>query len=427
MNFPEMVLIKQTFDGSRVKDISATVMAEMERVGARSKVKPGQKVAITGGSRGVANIALVTEAVVDFMKECGAEPFIFPAMGSHAGALAEGQKELLGHYGISEETMGCPILSTMEVDEIGRSPDGLPIFLDKYARTADHIVVINRVKPHTKFEGPIESGLMKMMAIGMGKHHGADLYHKACIQFGMNRVIETVGLVVMDKCPVLCGLALVENGYDDTAIIRAVLPEELVEEEKKFLLEARRRMARIPFSDIDLLIIDEMGKNISGTGMDTNVTGVNRDILGGFSSEPRTKRLFVRDLTPETEGNAVGIGLADFTTTRLVNKIDRNKTYINCLTGISPEKAAIPMYFDTDQECIEAGINCLGMVNAEEVRIVHLRNTLALEKLSVSIAYLPEIEKREDLEIIGQWQPLAFGSDRNLISPFSDQLSGQAH
>jgi hypothetical protein len=182
-------------------------------------------------------------------------------------------------------------------------------------------------------------------------------------------------------------------------------------------------MARIPFSDIDLLIIDEMGKNISGTGMDTNVTGVNRDILGTFSSEPRTKRLFVRDLTPESEGNAVGIGLADFTTTRLVNKLDRKKTYINCITGISPEKAAIPIFFDTDKECVESAIHCLGMVNPEEVRIVHIRSTLALEKMSVSKAYLPEMKKRKELRIIGQWRPLAFGPDQNLISPFSDHTS----
>jgi len=420
MNFPQMAVVQQTFDRTVVEDIPATVAAELERIGVRSRVKPGQKVAITAGSRGVANIATVIKAAVDFMKGCGAEPFIFPAMGSHAGGTAEGQKELLGHYGISEQSMGCPILSTMEVSEIGRNPDGLPIFLDKYALTADHIVVVNRIKPHTKFEGPIESGLMKMMAIGMGKHHGADLYHKACVQFGMNRVIETVGLVVMEKSPVLCGLALVENGYDQTAIIRALLPGELFEEEKRLLLESRRRMARIPFSDIDLLIIDEMGKNISGTGMDTNVTGVNRDILGTFSSEPRTKRLFVRDLTPESEGNAVGIGLADFATTRLVNKIDRKKTYINCITGISPEKAAIPIFFDTDKECVETAIHCLGMVKPEKLRIIHIRNTLALEKMSVSREYLPEIEKRSELKIVGQWHPLTFGPDQNLISPFSN-------
>ena len=427
MNFPQMALFKQTFDQSRIDDIPATVISELERVGVRAKIKPGQRVAITAGSRGIANIAVVIKSVVDFMKGCEAKPFIFPAMGSHANAIAEGQKELLSKYGITEETMGCPILATMEVVEIGWNPDGLPIFLDKYAHSADHIVVVNRVKLHTKFEGPIESGLMKMMAIGMGKRRGANTYHKSSIQLSMNRIIETVGLVVMDKCPILCGLGLVENGYDETAIIRATLPENLVEEEKKLLKEARRRMARIPFSDIDLLIIDEIGKNISGTGMDTNVTGVNRDILGTFSSGPRTRRLFVRDLTPETDGNALGIGLADFTTTRLVNKIERKKTYINCLTGISPEKGAIPIYFDTDRECVEAAINCLGMDSAEDARIVHIRNTLTLEKLRVSQAYRSEIEKDDILEIIDQWKPLAFDPDQNLISPFLNQREAGDH
>jgi len=418
MNFPQMALIKQTFDRNRVEDIPAAVTSELDRIGVRSKVKPGQKVAITAGSRGVASIAEITKAIVDFMKECGAEPFIFPAMGSHGGGTSEGQKALLSHYNITEKTMECPILSTMEVDEIGRSPDDLPIFLDKYARSADHIVAVNRVKPHTKFKATIESGLMKMMAIGMGKHHGADLYHKASTLLGMKRVIETVGLVVMEKSPVLCGLGTVENGYDATAIIRAALPEKLVDEEKDLLSEARKRMARIPFSDIDLLIIDEMGKNISGTGMDTNVTGVNRDLFEHFDTEPRTKRLFVRDLTPETEGNAVGIGLADFTTTRLVNKVDRGKTYINCLTGISPEKGAIPIYFDTDKECVEAAFSCLGMIDPAEARIVHIRDTLALERLHISGAYKTDIEKQDDLEIIEQWAPLPFGPDDNLISPF---------
>ena len=418
MNFPEMATIQQTFDGTRVDDIPATVSSELARVEVPAALKPGQKVAITAGSRGVANIASITKSVVTFIKDCGAEPFIFPAMGSHGGATAEGQVKVLATYGITEERMGCPILSTMDVAEIGRNPDDLPIFLDKHALAADHIIVINRVKVHTKFEGPIESGLMKMMAIGMGKRHGAELYHKACVQFGMNRVIETVGLVVMDKAPVLCALGLVENGYDDTAIIRAVRPDELFEEEKKLLVEARRRMARIPFKDIDLLIIDEMGKNISGTGMDTNVTGVNRDIMGTFQSEPRTKRLFVRDLTPETEGNAVGIGLADVTTTRLVNKIDRHKTTINCLTGISPEKGAVPLYFDTDRECLEAAINTLGMVDPKKIRVVHIRNTLALETLCVSKAYETEIANNETLAIVEGWRRPTFDGEQNLVSPF---------
>ncbi|MDP2643756.1 MAG: DUF362 domain-containing protein [Desulfobacterales bacterium] len=418
MTFPQMATVKQTFDNRRVEDIPATVTAELERVGIQNKLKPGQKVAVTAGSRGIANIAEVTKSAVDFVTGCGAKPFIFPAMGSHAGATAEGQKAMLANFRITEKSMGCPILSTMEVVEIGKSPDMLPIFIDEYAHSADHIIVINRVKPHTKFEGDVESGLMKMMAIGMGKRHGADLYHKAFIQFGIKRVIETVGLVVMERCPILCGLGIVENGYDQTAVIRATLPDGLLADEKKLLVQSRRMMARIPFPEIDLLIVDEMGKNISGTGMDTNITGVNRDVLGTFSSEPHTKWLFVRDLAPESEGNAIGIGLATFTTSRLVEKIDRQKTYINCLTAISPEKAAIPLYFDTDRECVAAAMSCLGMIKPEDVRIVHIRNTLTLENLHVSRAYLPEIEKQAGLEITGPWRQLPFGEDGNILSPF---------
>jgi len=390
----------------------------MERLGIAGKLEAGETVAITAGSRGIANIDRILRALVDFLRGIGAKPFIFPAMGSHGGATSEGQKHLLTGFGISEESMGCPIVSEMEPDEIGQTPDRLPVFIDKSANASDHIIVVNRVKLHTKFEGEIESGLMKMMAIGMGKRAGADLYHQASVPLSMNRIIETVGLVVMEKAPVLCGIGLVENGYDDTAVIKAVLPEELVEEEKRLLVEARQRMARIPFADIDLLIVDEIGKNISGTGMDTNVTGVNRDILGTFSSEPRTKRLFVRDLTPESEGNALGIGFADFTTTRLVKQIDRQKTYINCLTGISPEKGAIPMYYDTDRECIESAIHTLGMVSTDELRVVHIKNTLSLERLSVSKAYLSEIEGTDSIEVVSEWQPLAFGADDNLAAPF---------
>ena len=418
MSLPDMALIRQSFDAECISDIPATVFSELERIGVPDRVRKGESVAITAGSRGISNMDVVLRAIVEFLTHIDAKPFIFPAMGSHGGATATGQKDLLAGYGITEETMGCPVVSNMEADEIGESSDGLPVFLDQSAHSSDHIIVVNRVKPHTKFEGPIESGLMKMMAIGMGKHKGAKLYHQASVPLGMNRVIETIGLEVMDKAPVLCGIGLVENGYDETALIRATLPSDLVEEEEKLLIEARHRMARIPFPDIDLLIIDEMGKNISGTGMDTNVTGVNRDILGTFNSEPRTRRLFVRDLTSESEGNALGIGFADFTTTRLVEKIDRKKTYINCLTGISPEKGAIPMYYDTDRECIDAAIHTLGMVSTEALRIVHIKNTLSLDKLNVSEALLPEIQKRSTIEIISKWHPLQFDRDDNLASPF---------
>lgn len=419
MLFPQMALVKQTFDPARVEDVPAALKAALEAAGIRQKITPGHRIAVTAGSRGITNIAVITKCLIEFLKECGARPFVFPAMGSHGGATEEGQKALLSTFGITEEAMGCPILSGMEVEEIGKTPDGLPVFVDRHALAADQIVVLNRVKPHTKFEGPIESGLMKMMAIGMGKRQGADLYHKAFVQFGINRVIETAGRLVSEKCPILCGVGVVENGYHETAIIRVLAPGEIFEEEKTLLVESRKRMARIPFSHIDLLIIDEMGKNISGTGMDTNVTGVNRDILGTFSSEPQTRRLFVRDLAPGSEGNALGIGFADITTTRLVEKIDRKKTYTNCLTAISPEKGAIPMYFDTDRECLEAAFNTLGMVDEKTVRVVHIQNTIALERLHLSRAYEDDIKASANLEIIAPWKPLALGPDEQLDSPFS--------
>lgn len=415
--FPRVAQIKQTFNPERIDQVRETVIKELERIGIAQNVKPGQKVAITAGSRGIADIAEVTKALVDFIKTCGAVPFIFPAMGSHGGGTAKGQVALLDSLGINESSMGCSIRSSMDTVEIDQTQDGLPVFIDRYAWEADSVIVVNRIKPHTKFEGSIESGILKMMAIGMGKHKGAKHCHQASIGLGMNRVIETVGAKVIEKVPLLCGLGLVENSYDQLAIIRALEPDDFFEGEKKLLVHARNKMARIPFADIDLLIVDEMGKNISGTGMDTNVTGVNRDILGSFSAEPRTKRLFVRDLTPETGGNALGVGLAHFTTTRLVEKIDREKTYINCLAGISPEKGAIPMHFDTDRECIEAAINCLGIKSIDGLRLVHIRNTSSLERLVVSQAYAEEIKTRDSLTVISDWYPLPIDETGNMISP----------
>jgi len=418
MNYPKMCILKQTFDKAKLENIPTTIINELDKVGVNLKVKAGEKVGITAGSRGVANIATITKTVVDYIKALGAKPYILPCMGSHGGATAEGQIKVLEGYGITEETMGCPIRSTMEVEVIGNNNDGLSIFLDKYALEADHLIVINRVKLHTKFEGPVESGLMKMMAVGMGKRHGADLYHKACVQYGMNRVIGTVGLVVMEKSPILCGLGIVENAYDQTTIIKAFSPNELLEGEKKLLKVVRMSMATLPFDDIDILLIDEIGKDISGTGMDTNVIGINRDILGTFASTPRVKRCVVFDLSKNSKGNAAGIGLAHYTTTRLVEKMDRISTYMNCLTAIAPEKAAIPMYFDTDKECIDAALNTIGLIEPTEAKIIHIKNTLHIEKVAVSQGYAKDLEDRIDLRIIKTWFNFPLDNKGNLLSLF---------
>jgi hypothetical protein len=418
VELPRVALIEHRFDPQKIEDIAAEVSRELRSLQLSDRITPGDTVAVTAGSRGVNNIGVITKTLVDELKRLGARPFVFPSMGSHGGATAEGQLKVLDVYGITEYQMGCAIRSTMEVTHLGNAEDGFPIYVDRYAMEADHIVVVNRIKPHTKFDGPIESGLMKMMAIGMGNHKGAEYYHKAAVRLTFQRIVETVGREVLQKCPVLCGLGIVENGYDQTCMIKALLPEDIPKGEQSLLVMAKERMARLPFDDIDILVIDQIGKNISGTGMDINVTGRNRDILGDYTTSPRVKRIFVRDLTGETEGNALGIGLADFTTARVVERMDRKKTYINCLTAISPEKGAIPIYFDTDRGALEACFSSIGDVLLHKVRLVHIKSTLHLSRLSVSQAFEGEITANETLERLTDWEHMALDHEGNIISPF---------
>ncbi|MBU2055255.1 MAG: nickel-dependent lactate racemase [Proteobacteria bacterium] len=416
VDFPNMYRLRQTFDRTAVADIPGTVQAELKKLALEKRVRPGQRIALTGGSRGVANIGLILKTVVEHLKSIGARPFIFPAMGSHGGAKAEGQTAVLAHYNVTETFTGAPILSSMETVEISRTPDGVPVFIDKNAFEADGIIVINRIKPHTKYKASIESGLMKMMAIGMGKQKGAEYYHKAALQYTFPKIIVDAGREVLKKAPILCGLGLVENGYDETALIAALPPEELEVREKELLTLAKRMMPRLPFNEIDLLIIDEMGKDISGMGIDSNITGRNRDTLGVFPHPVHATRVFVRDLTPSSSGNATGIGLADLTTKRLVDKIDRLSMYMNCITGISLEKAAIPMYFETDRECIRVALGSIGLIPAEKSRIVRIKNTLHLDEVEVSEIYGEEIPGRPDLEILEGPRPVSFDARGNLVT-----------
>ncbi len=418
MELPNMAMIRQSFDTQKIDDIAATVTREMTALSLGQQVKTGATVAITAGSRGIANMDLIVRCIVDNLKKLGAQPFIFPAMGSHGGATADGQTRVLENMGISEASMGCPVKSSMEVVYLGDASDGYPIYVDRHATEADHIVVVNRVKAHTKFEGPIESGLMKMMAIGMGKHKGAEYYHKAAVQLTFQRIVERVGLEVIARCPVLFGLGIVENAYHETCRIKALAPGDIFEGEKKLLVESKKRMARLPFDEIDVLVVDRIGKDISGTGMDTNVTGRNRDILGDFLSSPRIKRIFVRDLTEATKGNAIGVGFADFVTTRLVEKLDRKKTYINCLTAISPEKGVIPMYFDTDREALDACFSTIGDISIDRVRLVHIKDTLTLTHFAVSRACENEVGENRNLELAGRWSEMVLDADGNIVSPF---------
>jgi uncharacterized protein (DUF362 family) len=415
MKLPKMYRIRQKFDDNKVEKIGETVKTELAKLSLRS-IQPGQRVAITAGSRGITNLAEVLRAVVEFIKSFDANPFVFPAMGSHGGATAEGQVAVLEKLGVTESYLKAPIISAMDVAEIARTADDVPVFVDKNALAADHIVVVNRVKSHTKFKAPIESGLMKMMAIGMGKLKGAGLYHKAAIQYTFPNIIVDAARLVIEKAPILCGIGLVENGYGQTAVIAAMKPRDIESREKELLVLSKKMMAKLPFNSIDLLIVDEMGKDISGIGIDPNVTGRNRDLLGNFPHPAEVKRLFVRNLTDKSKGNAIGIGLADLTTRRLVDKIDTAATYKNAITGISIEKAAVPMHFETDREAIEVGLGSIGLIPSEKSKIVRIKNTNRLEVVEVSEAFGAEVKKRSDLEIIAEPQPMVFDGEDNLLA-----------
>lgn len=407
--FPKMVKVKQNFGPhTSIGNVYASVKGEIEGILPSTEMKPGDSVAITVGSRGIANLAEIVRAIVDVLKSWKCKPFLVPAMGSHGGATAEGQVEVLAHYGITEDDIGVPIKSSMDVEEVGKTEDGLSVFVDKNALSADHIVVFNRVKPHTDFRGDVESGLLKMMTIGLGKHKGAMYYHQAAVKLSGPRVIRTVGRAVIRNCPVAFGLAVVENAYDETAIVSALLPQDIETEEGKLLTKAKEIMAKLPFQEMDLLIVDRMGKNISGTGMDTNVVGRVMNIYTPEPEWPKITRIFVRDLTEETGGNAIGIGMADFTTKRLVDKINWDATYTNAVTGLVVEKARLPVVCKNDREALETALKTVGLVSPDEAKIVWIRDTLSLEEVMISEAFLPFAKGTSNLEVRGEPKEFAF-------------------
>ncbi|HHZ89342.1 TPA: DUF2088 domain-containing protein [Candidatus Poribacteria bacterium] len=417
MLLPKMIRVKQKFPTDVVEDVRSTVFTELDQIGVDSIVKSGDAVAVGAGSRGIANIDVAIKSVVDYLKEIGAKPFVFPAMGSHGGATPEGQKDILAHYGITEEKMKAPIRATMEVVEVGRTADDLPVFLDRYAYEADAAIPVNRVKSHTDFHGSIESGLMKMLAIGFGKQKGASMYHRAFFRYGFEHVILASGRLLIEADKIGFGVALVENAYQQTAKVSAIQSKDFVRCERELLVEAKALSGKLPFDELDFLILDEVGKNISGTGMDTNVIGRYMQNFEPDPEKPSITRIFARDLTEDSLGNATGIGLADFTTTRLVEKFDKKATYMNGLTGLGPQKSRIPFHYDTDLEVIEAALNTIGLTPPEEARIVRIQNTLKLGEVDISENLVEDAELRSDLEIISEAKAFAFDPSGNLL-PF---------
>jgi hypothetical protein len=415
--FPRMIRVKQEFAGPTLADVARATRAALAAVAL--PVRSGQTVALTVGSRGVVNIDVIARATVEHLRALGARPFIIPAMGSHGGGTAEGQRSVLAHYGVTEAAMGCPIRASMDVVQIGTVAElgGLPVWCDREASGADWVGVINRVKPHTGFTGEIGSGLLKMMTIGMGKHRGAVQAHRANIRLGYERMITAMGREMLGAGRIAFGLGIVENGYDETALVRAFLPSDLEAGERELLRLAKAWMARLPVDPIDLLVVDEIGKDVSGTGMDTNVIGRHATFFERPFTHPRITFIVACDLTANSHGNGNGIGLADFTTRRLADRIDREPTYVNALTACSPAGPKLPVVLDTARDAVAVALECLGVLRVEDARVVRIKNTLHLGEVEVSEALLPELASRADLHPLGAPAPLAFAADGSL-SPF---------
>lgn len=414
---PKMVRIRQNFDRSHipVEDIAATVQKELDREDLGGKIRPGMKIAITCGSRGMTNNALMARAMVDFVKAKGAEPCIVAAMGSHGGATAQGQTQILKDYGITEEAMGCPVKSSMETVQIGLS--GVrkqPVFVDKNASEADGILLFNRIKPHTSFRGPYESGLMKMMAIGLGKQKGAESIHHQSPAI-MHELVEEYGRTILENCPVLGGIAVIENAYDDTCLIKGLTPQEIIDEEPKLKEISYKTIAHLLFDECDVLVVDKIGKNISGDGMDPNISG--RFVLpqycsGGIDAE----KVVVLDITDETHGNAQGIGLAEVTTRRLVNRMKLEMTYPTGVTNTFLHLMKIPMIMDNDREALQLALMCCPEAeDHDHMKLIRIPNTAHIGEIEISEGLLPQAKANPNIEILTDLYDLPFDSQGNLF------------
>lgn len=411
MDWPRLIKVRQKIEPSPPQDIERVLRDELVEKGLYSLIRPGQKIGLTVGSRNIAQLLEIVSSLTARIKKAGALPLIIPAMGSHGGATAEGQLAILQHLGISEKTLAIPFLSAMEVVELGESPLGLPVYTSQAATQVDGIILLNRIKPHTAFSGPLGSGLTKMLVVGLGKQQGAEIAHKYALQYGFPEVLRDLSQVLLKKLPILFGIAAVEDYYHQIALIQGLKPEEIAEHEPALLYKARQLMGKLPFKDLDLLIVDEMGKDISGSGMDSNIIG--RGIVP-VPQEPQIKRILVLDLTTKTNGNAFGLGLADFTTKRLLNKINFDTTLVNVLTAIAPEKGKLPPALANDREAIRAAVDSLGCWDSETVRVVRIKNTLSLKDVWVSEGLLPEVKDSEELEIVGPLTEISFTTEGNL-------------
>ncbi|MBI3470531.1 MAG: DUF2088 domain-containing protein [Candidatus Solibacter usitatus] len=413
MSLSRLVLVRQNFPDRRLRDLPGAVRQQLAASPFAARLKPGSRVAIGVGSRGITNIATIVRAIADYWTSQGMHPFIFPAMGSHGAATAEGQADVLAHYGIIQETMGCPILSSLEVAPLGKTPEGIQTFMDRNAFESDGVMLVGRVKWHTDFAGKIESGLFKMMAIGLGKFAGAQHYHTYAHKLGLENVVRAIGRQVLASGRILGGLAILEDAYHNTAQVTAVPVEAMERQEEELLALAKSWMGRLPF-DLDVLMLDEIGKNISGAGMDTKV--VNRGVHGQYNpwEGPRFERVYVRDLSNNSYGNGVGLGMADIVCDRLLDKIDWVPTRINSLTASTPAAIRTPVHFPTDRACLEAIVPTVGKFDPGDVTVGWIKNSLELSLVGLTENLMPRIRNHPLLEVVEGPREWPFDGKGNL-------------
>ncbi len=428
MNFPKLIKIRQSFPRPRVQDIAETMGQEVGKILTHAHIGAGQKVGFTVGSRGIQNITVMLKAAIDTVRAAGAEPYLLSAMGSHAGGTEHGQREMLTSLGITEKVLGAPVLTCIEGQEIGTTQSQLHVYMLNTAFEMDAIIPINRVKAHTSFKGEYESGLLKKLVVGLGGPQGAKQFHSQGKVEELSSLLRDMGRVIIEKMPIIGGIAIVENAYEETARIQGMLGHEILTEEPKTLLYSKTLLPSLPVEKLDVLVVERMGKNFSGTGMDTNVVG--RLYIQGEAEpcKPFVRYLAVMNLSEDSHGNACGIGLADFTTTKLVENIDRKATYFNCLTATFPMRAKIPVYLDTEREVMETMLTCLqGSTPPEKVRLVIIPNTLLLESCYISEALLPELLSNPSINIEGELENMRFdaqgGMEQRVHVPFAHNIA----
>jgi hypothetical protein len=409
-----LVRVRQLFEAPRLDDVEGRLEALLADSRLAGRMRPGARVALTAGSRGISDIVPIMRTLITHVRNAGGEPFLVPCMGSHGGATAAGQAEVLASLGVTEATVGAPIVSSMDVVSAGESRFGTRVWVARDLAEADAVLVVNRVKPHTDFRGPVESGLVKMLVIGAGKHRGAAEAHRVALRHGFPAVLGEYARLALARLPVIGGIAVIENQRDETAEAHVLAAEDLLTREPELLERARRLTLALPFDEIDCLLVDEMGKDISGAGLDTNVIGRMNSRCGAAAERPRITRIVVRDLTAASHGNAIGIGMADFTTARLLAAVDREATAVNCITSMGPEDARLPIAFERDVEAVEAAFATSGAASTAEFSLVWIRDTLALEELLVSTALLPAVAADPSLEILGEPFPFPARGDGSL-------------